>query len=99
MKGYTNRNICMTNLAKIPKQVANNRAPVLTSVYMCNPRSLVNKFDEFWTSILELNADIAGISESWFTPDNSCEHFEIDNYVLVSKHRENQRGSGVALYV
>jgi hypothetical protein len=67
-------------------------------LYLCNPRSLNNKFDEFSTVIQDLDVDIAGISESWFSDNKPIEHFDIDNFVLITKSRTHKRGGGVAIY-
>ncbi len=71
----------------------------LPTVYLCNPRSLNNKFDEFSTIIQDLGVDVAGISESWFTSRKPEEHFQIDDYVLITKNRTHKKAGGVAIYV
>ena len=67
-------------------------------MYLCNPRSLNNKFEEFSTVINELDVDIAGIAESWFSKSKPIEYFEIDKYSLITKSRTDKRGGGVAFY-
>lgn len=90
--------VCHANLAIIPKAVIEPKPCLLPRVYLCNPRSLNNKFDEFSTMMTDLDVDIAGISESWFTSENPMEHFQIQNYVLMTKNRAQRRGGGVAIY-
>ena len=67
-------------------------------MYLCNPRSPNNKFDEFSAVINELDVDIAGIAESWFSESKPIEYFEIDKYLLITKSRTDKRGGGVAFY-
>ena len=48
------------------EHVAVNKT-LLPRIYLCNPRSLNNKMDEFETVIRVNNADVAVVTESWFT--------------------------------
>ena len=78
------REVCHANLKNIPI-VTESKSWDLVRVVLCNPRSLNNKFDEFGTILQDLDVDIAGISEYWFnTAKKPIEHFEIDNYVLIT---------------
>ncbi|XP_072021915.1 uncharacterized protein [Amphiura filiformis] len=90
--------VCHANLTKFPKAVYEPKACSLPNVYMCNPRSLNNKFDEFSTMVRDLGVDIAGVSESWFTSDKPVEYFQIQDYNLITNNRTWRRGGGVAIY-
>ena len=72
--------------------------PQLPTVFLCNPRSANNKFDELCTVILENDADICGITETWYKHDLPAQLVSIPGYALVTKSRVNRIGGGVALY-
>ena len=96
-----NSGVCHANLRKIPIVTESKTEPktwALPKVFLSNPRSLNNKYDEFSTVIQDLDVDIAGVSESWFNDDKPIEHFDINNYELITKSRSHKRGGGVALY-
>ena len=68
----------------------------LSCIYT-NPTSLVNKWDEFKSTIASLNSPhIICIAETWFN-DKSLKN--IESYTLYNRDRENIRGGGVAIYV
>ena len=89
--------VCHANLTKTSLKTETKRWS-LTKVYLCNPRSLNNKFDEFEITIKDLDLDVVGISESWFSEEKPIDHFEIDNFELITKSRTKKRGGGVAIY-
>ncbi|XP_035688672.1 uncharacterized protein LOC118424240 [Branchiostoma floridae] len=66
---------------------------------LTNPRSLVNKIDEFQAVLTSNNVDIAAVSESWFMPSTPHEQQSVEGYTLYSKCRTDRRGGGVAVYV
>lgn len=68
-------------------------------MFLCNPRSANNTFDELCTVILENDADICGITETWYKHDLPAQLVFIPGYALVTKSRVNRIGGGVALYV
>ena len=68
-------------------------------MYLCNPRSLNNKIDEFRSVVLQNNYDLCVISESWFKANRPTEFCDIDGYNLFSRSRAERRGGGVAVYV
>ena len=69
------------------------------SVFLCNPRSLNNKMDEFRSVVMDQRFDACAIPESWFKPERSLEHFDIDGYCLYSRSRTSTMGGGVAFYI
>ena len=71
----------------------------LPTIFMTNAQSLGNKFDEAAVIFEQNLVDIAVITESWFS-NNIPEHqLNFGGYTMFSKHREHQRGGGVAIYV
>ncbi|XP_072039411.1 uncharacterized protein [Amphiura filiformis] len=50
----------------------------LPSIFMCNPRSLNKKFDEFRSTVIGNQADVCAISESWFTSNKPIEHYQLE---------------------
>ena len=101
---FQNRRVDLSNLRYVPKENNSNndsqkQGPYnFPSIYMCNPRSLNNKMDEFRTTVLANNFDMCTLSETWFVPDRSPDYFDIDGYTLYSNPRPT-RGGGVAIYV
>ena len=75
-----------------------NKSSGLPSVFMCNPRSLNNKMDEFRSLILNLKVDMAMVSETWICPHLPDGHLQIQGYSMFTHSRTDKRGGGVALY-
>ena len=71
---------------------------MLHTFYLCNARSLNNKFDELYSSALDNTFDIGAITETWFKPDLPPAFVSIPGFTMFSKSRLTQRGGGVALY-
>ena len=91
-----------TNLVHLQKTVnphLTKRQFHFPSVFLCNPRSLNNKMDEYRSVVLDNAFDICAISESWFMPDRDIDYYNIEGYNLFSKPRSSRIGGGVALYV
>ncbi len=68
-----------------------------------NFRSLASKFDEFKLFLAQLKEknlkpDIIMLYETWLNDVNK-DLFSLDGYSFVEKHRGNDKGGGVALYV
>ena len=68
------------------------------TVLLCNARSLCNKIDDLELAIKRHNVQVAAITETWFTDNNSW-LMNIDDFQLHYKSRPNQRGGGVAFYI
>jgi len=101
---WNRRNAVSSNLIMVPveqnkKTKCTRQTHMLPSVFMCNARSLSNKLDEFETTIKQMNASIAVVTETWYTPEMDNTFLNIDNYNLFSRCRTDKRGGGVAVYV
>lgn len=70
----------------------------LPTIYMCNPRSLNNKLDEFSVVVHELCCDVCVVTETWFRADQPESDFAVDDYLVFAKSRDSRRGGGVAIY-
>ncbi len=57
----------------------------LSSFYLCNVRSLNNKFDELYSTAVEHTFDTAAIT--WFKSDLPCHLVSIPSYSMFSKSR------------
>lgn len=68
-------------------------------MFLCNPRSLVNKIDEFQATLSQNQVDIAVVSETWLSDNHPESAITVSGYNLFSKHRRDRRGGGVAVYV
>ena len=93
--------MCILNLVDIPQSIGyncNEKSYHLPSVFLCNPRSLNNKLDEYRSVVLDNNFDLCAVSESWFLPDKSVDYYNIEGYTLFSRPRTTRIGGGVALY-
>ncbi|CAH1242791.1 Hypp6972 [Branchiostoma lanceolatum] len=95
----TMRETILRTCEKTVAEKKRKHPPAIPSILLCNPRSLVNRLEEFQTILLNNNIDIAAVTESWFTPDMSETHLAVDGYNLFSRCRTHRRGGGVALYV
>ena len=71
----------------------------LPNIFLTNPQSLTNCFDEFTHYINKFRPHIIGVSETWFSVNKPAQLFQLDEYVLYHKDRTNRRGGGVATYV
>jgi len=68
-------------------------------MFLCNPRSLVNKVDEFQVTLTHHTVDIGVVSETWMSDSLPSSAIGLDGFNLYSRHRTNRRGGGVAVYV
>jgi len=76
-----------------------DRSSIL-SVQFLNARSIINKFDEFEATVLNLNPDIIGVTETWANENIFDAELDISGYVNFRKDRPaDKRGGGVLLYV
>lgn len=73
--------------------------PKVPRIYLSNPRSLINKLDEFHSTVLLNDADVAVVTETWFSEAHPLTALEVDGYNVFSKHRQERRGGGVAIFV
>ena len=64
-----------------------------------NVRSICNKYEAVMEHILDNSADFVFLSETWLTYDSNIitSYFNALGYNLYHKHRESQRGGGVAI--
>ena len=95
---FSNCGVRLANLVNIPRGQTIRR-PCMPRFMLCNPRSLVNKFDEFRSFLHNHNIQIACVSETWFKHDTPNEQVSVEGFSLFSKERSNRPGGGVALYV
>ena len=80
-KSESQTGMCILNLVDIPQSIGyncNEKSYHLPSVFLCNPRSLNNKLDEYRYVVLDNNFDLCAVSESWFLPDRSVDYYYID---------------------
>ena len=63
---------------------------------MWNARSLLGKLSEFKKYILSLNPHIVGVSETWL---NTKYDPKFQNYNVIRKDREGQRGGGLLILI
>ena len=70
------------------------------SLMHINCRSLLCNYDEILNFNSSLNNvfDVLCVSETWLT-DATEDLINIEGYTFVGKHRKNQRGGGVGIYV
>ena len=96
---YPPRSEDITNLIKIYTHIALiEKADNLTFIYL-NPRSCRNKTLEINDLILEKNADLLFISETWLSKDDSDFTNEMlpNGYKILSQPRLTRSGGGVAI--
>ncbi len=95
------RSVCYNNLCAINSRPIDSERPTynLPSVFLCNPRSLNNKFDKYRSTVFANKAEVCAISESWFTSGKPLDCYDIPEYQLYTKSRSNRAGGGVACYV
>ena len=64
-------------------------------------QSLGNKFEDIEVVFEQNGVDVSVITESWFSNNMPENQLAINSnvYNLFSKHREEKRGGGVAIYV
>ena len=68
--------------------------------YYTNVQSIVNKYDEMLTTVIEEKKPmIIGLTESWCHNDIEDREIAIDGYTLFRKDRLVGIGGGVLLYV
>ena len=69
---------------------------------MChlNIRSIRKNLDCFKRLMDDLQHEFSlpGVTETWLK-DDDCALFDIEGYNMVEKHRQNQSGGGVAIYI
>ncbi|CAH1270863.1 DAPK1, partial [Branchiostoma lanceolatum] len=64
----------------------------VSPVFLCNPRPLVNKLDEFQATLSHNKVDIAVVSEtSWQTENHPAAAIAVTGYIVFSKHRLDKR--------
>ena len=96
---YPPRSVDITNLIKIDNQKAFiEKADNLTFIYL-NARSCRNKTLEINDLILEKNADLLFISETWLSKDDSVFTNEMlpNGYNILPQPRLFRSGGGVAI--
>ena len=96
---YPPRSVDITNLIKIDTHKAFiEKADNLTFIYL-NARSCRNKTLDINYLILEKNADLLFISETWLSKDDSVFTNEMlpNGYKILSQPRLSRSGGGVAI--
>ena len=98
----------ITNIFKRKKSI-NTRQPVrkvikrsnkvleatnLPTFMLLNPRSIYNKYQEFWTMMEQMEIDICAISESWDREDLPLEEILEKEGYRVLKNVSQRRGKG-----
>nr|XP_054774602.1 uncharacterized protein LOC129282765 [Lytechinus pictus] len=94
-----------SNLVTVPIQRIDNdnnnndkNKSELPSLFLCNARSAVNKFDELSAIIQVHDVDLCAITETWYKHDLPLGLVSIPGYSMFIKSREHRSGGGVALY-
>ena len=64
-----------------------------------NARSIVNKKNELYIMVEDIDPHIIGITESWANTDITDAELELTGYVMFRRDRIGRRGGGVILYV
>ena len=65
-----------------------------------NARSVMNKLDLLQATVLDLNPDVIGVTESWANENISDAELKLNGYELFRCDRKTRhRGGGVLLYV
>ena len=71
----------------------------LPKLFLCNPQSLTNYFEEFTNCINKTRPHVVSVCDTWFSINNPASEFELKEYNQYSKSRTDRRGGGVAMYV
>ena len=82
-------------LTKCPENISE-------SGYKCaylNARSIVNKKNELYITVEDIDSHIIGITESWANTDITDAELGLTGYVMFGRDRIGRRGGGVSLYV
>ena len=58
-----------------------------------------NKADELFVTATAFQADIIGVTETWFGTSNPASANQLEGHVLFRRNRTDRRGGGVTLYV
>ena len=77
---------------------AANRLVSAPTLFLTNPQSITNVFEEFLERVLLHKPDIIGVSETWFSINKPAEDYTLDGYQQLTKDRLARAG-GVVLYV
>ena len=65
-----------------------------------NARSVMNKLDLLQATVLDLNPDVIGVTESWANENISDAELKLNGYELFRCDRKTgHRGGGILLYV
>ncbi|XP_042892195.1 uncharacterized protein LOC122266485 [Penaeus japonicus] len=86
---------CVLATPPIARKIKQKSPPML---FITNPQSLTNVYEEFYARVFSLNADVIGVSETWFSRNKPAKLYALPGYELLHKDRET-RGGGVALYL
>ena len=83
----------------IVKTVSREQKPNPPKLFMTNPQSLTNIYEEFHEIILNIKPDIIVVSKTWFSINKPVHLFEVDNYQMFHKDRLARVAGGVALFI
>ena len=86
-------------LVPIPRKQNEQFKGAFPSVFLTNVRSMNNKADELFATANAFQADIIGVTETWFGTSNPASANQLEGRVLFHQDRTDRRGGGVALYV
>ncbi len=71
----------------------------LSSLFLSNSRSLINKIDELSGTVSNLSADIVVITETWLSSAIDNAVINLSGYTTLRRDRsDGRRGEGVCLY-
>ena len=71
----------------------------LSSLFLSNSRSLINKIDELSGTVSNLSADIVVITETWLSPAIDNAVINLSGYTTLRRDRSGgRRGRGVCVY-
>ena len=81
------------------KAVSHHQRPNPPKLFLTNPQSLTNVYEEFLARILINQPDIIAVSETWFSINKPAHLFGVTNYEMLHKDRSPRVGGGVALFI
>ena len=76
-----------------------NDVKPLTSCFLVNARSIINKMDELENYVHALKPDLTMITESWAREDISDSESSINDFVIFHNDRKISVGGGCILYI
>ena len=88
-------------LSAIPKApvTPNTSAPsFLPRLFLTNACSVLNKIDELAETLQQARSDITIVTESWVKPTTTPDQYNVANFNVFSKRRQDRPGGGILIY-